>query len=303
MEKFKNYLKQSNDIMLFVDKVKKYLLRKPHRIKMLARCLSLFEKTIEPEKWVFIVGCYDSGTSLLKKIISSHSQISTFHGEGAFFTDELITPEELGWPRMWCQVGEKVRLTEKDNHINAEKVKKDWSLLFNKEKKIFLEKSIVNSARILWLNKNFKNSYFIFIVRNGYAVSEGIRRRAKTTKWKIKYSPYENGYPIELCAKQWFINNKIIENDAKSIKRFKKVFYEDICEKPNEIISDIYKFLGLKNKITWTTGTKWKIHDYNMEIKNLNAKSIERLTVNDISNIEKVASSMLDYYGYKPPVK
>jgi len=278
---------------------KSRILRKPYRKKIITKLLKKIYSEACPEKWVFIVGCYDSGTSLLKKIISQHSQISTFNGEGAFFTDELITPEELGWPRMWCQVSEKVRLTEKDTYINAEEVKKDWSLLFNKKKTLFLEKSIANSARILWLQKNFNNSYFIFIVRNGYAVSEGIRRRSRIAKWKIKYLPYKNGYPIELCAKQWVINNKVIEEDSKFVKRLKRAKYEDLCEKPKEVISEIYNFLGLNNEIAWNSETRWKIHDYNTEIQNLNERSINNLTMNDILKIEKVASPMLDYYGYK----
>jgi len=296
---FKKYSKDPNNIMLFSNKVKKYLLSKPHRIKILARCLLLFNKTIEPKKWVFVIGCYNSGTSLLKKILSTHSQISTFGGEGAFLTDELITPEELGWPRMWCQVIEKVRLTGNDDYINAEEVKKDWSLLFNKEKKVFLEKSIVNSARMLWLEKNFNNSYFIFIVRNGYAVSEGIRRRTKIGKWKIKHLPYKAGYPINLCAKQWVINNKIVEEDSKFVRRFKRVFYEDLCERPDEIISSICKFLGLNDELLSNSETRWKIQNNNIKITNLNERSINNLTLSDILKIEEVASPMLNYYNYK----
>jgi len=237
-----------------------YFLTKPDRINLLAKVLKKFAGFPKPQKWVFIVGCYNSGTSLLKKILSVHSQISSFDGEGVFFTNELITPEELGWSRMWCQVLDKVRLTENDDYINAEEVKKDWSLIFNNRKTVYLEKSIVNSARMLWLQKNFENSYFIFMVRNGYAVAEGIRRKAPIGRWGIQQIKYKkDSYPIELCAKQWVVNNQLIEKDSEKINFFKKIYYEDFCKNPHKIIRDIYEFLSLKSELNWSTGKKWRV--------------------------------------------
>ena len=90
--------------------------------------------------------------------------------------------------------------------FDVEKLKKDWMPFFDRKKKVFLEKSIVNSARMTWLQDSFANSYFIFIVRNGYAVAEGIRRHISTfggivAAYKLK-SNFASSYRIELCRGQ-----------------------------------------------------------------------------------------------------
>jgi hypothetical protein len=275
--------------------LREYFLTKPHRIELFAEISRKLTRVVKPEKWVFIVGCYNSGTTLFARLIATHSKISRLD-EGVFKTSQLVTPEELGWPRLWCQIVDQVRLKAGDRSVDVNKLKKDWMLFFDRKKTVFLEKSIVNSARMTWLQENFDNSYFLFIVRNGYAVSEGIRRQtSKRLKSQLDYS-----YPIELCAEQWVTNNTIIENDAKQIRFFKKVFYEDFCEQPKKTISDIYAFLGLNDESSvLLKGQHWKIHEYNSEITNMNDRSFENLSLEDIKKIETIAGEMLTYYGYQ----
>jgi Sulfotransferase family len=289
---------------------KRYFLTKPHRVEAYARVVRELTKCAEPEKWVFVVGCYNSGTTLLSQLLATHSAISRLD-EGVFKTSQLSTPEELGYPRLWCQVVDQVRLKAGDRSVNAEKLKKDWMLFFDRKKTVFLEKSIVNSARMTWLQENFANSYFLFIVRDGYAVSEGIRRqtskafRGQTSKglwYEHIRSRFHHSYPIELCAEQWVTNNAIIESDAKGIRYFKRIFYEDFCEHPKETVADIYAFLGLDDKSSvLLEGQRWKIHEYDSEIKNMNDRSFENLSGEDIRKIETVAGEMLTYYGYQRP--
>ena len=281
---------------LAIKKMKFHFLTKPHRIENFARILRYFTPKPNPEKWVFIVGCYNSGTTLLETILSNHPNISVIK-EGVFVTDHLITPEELGWTRMWYKVAEQVRLTDKDHNIDVDTVKNDWALFLNLRKSIFVEKSIVNSARMLWLQENFKNSYFIHIIRNGYAVAEGIRRKAPLSKYGINQG-YAPTYPIYMCAKQWVVSNQIIEKDSKKIKKIKKVFYEDLCESPFQVTKDILDFIKANKIINWNTDKTWKIHEKNSTIKNMNERSFRNLSKSDIRNIEKVAGKMLNFYKY-----
>jgi len=134
-----------------------------------------FVRVPRGKTWVFIVGCYNSGTTLLDYILGCHEEISALPTEGAALTRLLARPEDLGWPRMWYKCVDRVRLDEKDTTPNVDRLKKEWGFWFDKEKSIFLEKSIANSARIRWLNQNFDQPYFIWIIRNGYCVAEGIR--------------------------------------------------------------------------------------------------------------------------------
>lgn len=278
--------------------IKNKILVKPNRnyLKLLVFLVRSLSKSKEPDKWIFIAGCYNSGTTLLLRLLGLHPDISILN-EGAARTEQLVTPEELGWTRMWCKVISKVRLTENNSNIDIKKLKKDWMVFFDKRKFVYVEKSIVNSARMRWFQKNFKNSYFIHIVRNGYAVAEGIRRKAPIGRWGIS-DKFDTTYPIELCAKQWVINNKIIEEDSKYIKNFKMVTYENLCYDPDKIIKDIFRFTNLEIPENFKINGYVKLNNKYKEIKNMNLKSFENLSANDIKNIENVAAPFLKYYKY-----
>ena len=70
------------------------------------------------------------------------------------------------------------RLTEEDDGPDPVRVKKEWGMRLNLKKSVSLEKSPPNSAKTRWLQAHFENSRFIGIIRDGYAVSEGITRKA-----------------------------------------------------------------------------------------------------------------------------
>ena len=139
-----------------------------------------FVKLPNPKKWVFIVACCNSGTTLLTKLLGTHSNISSLPEEGVWLTNRLPRSEDYGWTRMWCRCKNKVYMDEKDLNVNVDKLKKEWGFWLDSKKDIFLEKSSLNSIRMRWLQKNFHPSYFISIVRNGYAIAEGIKRKART---------------------------------------------------------------------------------------------------------------------------
>lgn len=47
-------------------------------------------------KWVFIMGCNNSGTSLLHYILGSHPDIASLPREGQFLTAVLPQPDHYG---------------------------------------------------------------------------------------------------------------------------------------------------------------------------------------------------------------
>lgn len=282
---------------IFNYNLKRKLFSKPHRNKLLIKTIRKFTKIYTPEKWVFIIGCYNSGTTLLQKLISQHPDVSSIE-EGAFLTDQLITPEELGWPRMWHKVMEDIRIDLENNNIDIEKIKKDWSIFLNKNKNVFLEKSIVNSSNMKWFQSNFNNPHFIFIVRNGYAVAEGIKRKSAFSRRSLP-KKYGNKYPIDICINQWIINNQIIENDSNEINKIKRIFYEDLCKNPDKVINDLYEYIGLKQTKKEISDKKWKIQEKYSRIKNMNSKSINNLSSEEIRKINDKASNLLKFYNYK----
>ena len=152
------------------------------------------------------------------------------------------------------------------------------------ERKVYLEKSIPNAARIPWLNANFPNACFIGIVRNGYVVAEGIRRKA--------------GRPLAEGARQWAVSNEIMLRDLESVERAQLISYEDFTGSPEQITGELLQFLGLPPSQNMMQGSEWTIHGVQSSIKNMNNASLQRLSTEDKKIIEGEAAELLGRLGY-----
>ena len=60
--------------------------------KIWSEILSRTGKRLKNKNWIFITGCYNSGTTLLNQILSTHSRISGLPDEGVMLTDQLVRP-------------------------------------------------------------------------------------------------------------------------------------------------------------------------------------------------------------------
>jgi hypothetical protein len=252
----------------------------------------------QPDKWIFIVGCYNSGTTLLQKMLASHPTVGTLPREGVFLTDALPYPEQYGWTRMWHKCLAKMnRDLNKNPQARANRAKKQWSVWFPEGASCLLEKSIANTTRMLFLQRYFQPAYFIHIVRNGYAVAEGIRRKANLEKWP---NPEYNGsYPIELCARQWRRNLEIVGDVKPDLNNYYELSYENLTAQPHEELQKIYQFLELKPPGEKKVDKKWEIHEKKETIKNMNSRSFNRLSAKDKRQIDNEAGDLLkekDYY-------
>lgn len=266
------------------------------RNKKVIPLLTPFGSDLNPQRWIFIIGCYNSGTTLLDRILQAHPEIQGLPNEGVRLTDGLRRPEEFGWHRMWYKCIEHMSISENRAELIADRIKKHWSLWYDTKPPNYVEKSIANAVRIKFLNNHFHPAYFIYIVRNGYAVAEGIRRKSAPGEWGNV--EYKNMYPIELCAKQWEFSDQVVEEQKENVDNFLKISYEDFAENTVNVMSQVTTFLGLPKLNPNMLNGKWEVHGYNSEIKNMNSISFERLSSKDIKRIKKVASKTLEKYNY-----
>ncbi len=266
--------------------------------KLYAKLLEVSGKKIANYRWIFIVGCYNSGTTLLDQILSDNESISGLPDEGVMLTNQLVRPEDFSWRRMWWKC-EK----EMDNAlVNIEKdpkvVKKHWSHFYDLEKPFLVEKSISNSLRIPFFAQHFKPAFFIHIVRNGYAVAEGIGRKASIMEDNPLYEKEEK-YPIELCINQWVRSLQKIEEEKDHIDNFLEIKYEDLTANPGEVINQIMDFLNLPHVNKDYFKNSFEVHEKKSTIKNMNNDSLKRLTEDDIRIINEIAGPYLEKYSYK----
>jgi hypothetical protein len=241
--------------------------------------------------WVFLVGCYNSGTTLLAELLGQLPSISALSTEGHFITDQFVKDYDIGLPRMWVEREDLFRLTEDDHGPDPVRVKKEWAMRLDLKKPVLLEKSPPNSAKTRWLQQHFENAHFIGIMRNGYAVAEGITRKANP-KHLI------NSWPIEKSIYQWKRSNEVLQQDAEHLKRFIWISYEDLTEDTIGTLNKITDFIGIENFAQFEAERNWNIHERDEQVRNMNAESIARLTPEQIKRITEVAGEMLDEFGY-----
>ena len=241
-----------------------------------------------PRSWGFIVGCYNSGTTLLHDLIARHPSVGRMPFEGHYYTNQLLRPADIGLPRLWALSPERFRMRATDgNHINVRRLKRQWGARYNNSSlPVLLEKTPTNAARMQWLNAHFEGARFIGIVRSGYAVAEGIRRKA--------------GHDIADAARQWRVSNEIMLEDAASLSHFRLLRYEDLTSRPRDIISDLLDFLDLdRGSYPSLDALNLNIHNSGIEtVANQNTRSVAALSDSDRQVITTEAGELLRHFGY-----
>ena len=254
-------------------------------------------RDLSPQRWIFLVGCYSSGTTLLRSIMARHPEIAALPSEGVKLTSGLPAPEQFGWHRMWSQCVNQVRLDPHGGDRRAATVRRHWSLALPAGATNILEKSIANTARLPFLQAHFQPAHIICLVRNGSAVAEGIRR--KSEPGRRGNTQYPDKYPIGLCADQWCVSDNLVEGDRPGLQRFLQVRYEDLTARPAEVLRQITDFLELSPLPGESTAGEWIIHGVRSEVRNMNQQSLDRLSRQDLDEINSVAADVLTRHGYE----
>jgi hypothetical protein len=254
---------------------------------------------VAPKRWIFIVGCYNSGTTLLRDLLGRHPQISSLPSEGVRLTDQLPRPEDFGWQRLWCRCVDEVRIpVDADTALRSERIRRQWALALPTAPVSVLEKSIANTARLPFLQAGFTPAYFIYLVRNGFAVAEGIRR--KTDPRRYGHDEFGDSYPIDLCAEQWRVSHDVVAADQANLKHFLQITYEELTADPDQVLAQITQFLQLPALGADAAADTFRVHGVVSPIRNMNAESIARLTPEQIGAIRQTAGPVLERFGYEP---
>ena len=259
--------------------------------------LAPLARDLSPRQWIFLVGCYNSGTTLLRAMLARHPEVVALPSEGVKLTDALPAPEQFGWHRMWSQCLDQVRLAPEGEAERAMRVRRHWSLCLPAVAPAILEKSIANTARMPFLQAHFRPAHFVCLVRNGYAVAEGIRRKAEPGR--RGNTRYGDQYPIALCADQWRVCDEVVAADRPDLERFLEVRYEDLTARPAEVLRQITDFLGLSPLPDEAAAGEWTIHGVRSEVRDMNRQSLERLTRRDLDEINDAAGPALARHGYE----
>ncbi len=244
------------------------------------------------EKPIFVFGCSNSGTNILWQALKKHKGLSGPDIEGQDLQD---LPQSMrhylgdATFRLWAHEKFKLCYYATENDYNAEdaaKIKEIYRKYLVPGTR-FITKSPADTLRSRLIQAYFPDAYFIAIVRNGYAVSEGIVR-------KRKYDPdrpqYEGLFTtIDEAAEQWFRANTIIVSHQTFLKNYLIVRYEDLIQNPEDVFLSILDFCGLDSG-------GFPIPSF---IQGLNEEQISRLSDYEIETITRIAAPMLIHFGYE----
>jgi len=240
-------------------------------------------------RWLFVLGCTNSGTTLLSYLLSLHPQIDPlgYIGCEGQWSWHMITPKGVVEGRLFTENLDKFR----NPQVNVRLVKAEW---LNKRRGwnglYVLEKSPPDSVRSLWLQEHFSPAWFIGIIRNGYAVAEGIRRKANV--------------PVARSGRHWNKTVKIMLEDSEHLERFTLIRYEELTTRPLDVLRELEHWLGLQTFGDYQTITKGAIdmkigHLPPSKIVNKNPLSFTNLSNEDTTDIYREAGEMLEKLNYR----
>jgi hypothetical protein len=240
--------------------------------------------------WAFIVGCNNSGTSLLSDIFRRSGLVSTMPGEGQYLTQAMLRLPLPGHERVWSEVLDEIQADLERLPARMPRLVHDWMRSHSRPlQRILLEKTPANLARMRALEAHL-DCRFIGMVRNGYVVAEGIRRKA--------------GKSLERGARHWDAVARLMLRERPLVRHFHLVSYEDLTTRPDKTLAGVARFLELPPEPLVQAGqARFRVGRTvagasASGIRNFNAPSLARLSAEDCAVIRALAGETLARFGY-----
>lgn len=201
----------------------------------------------EPERYIYVVGCYNSGTTIVKDAIAMHSKVCTTPVETDNLTNAIDSFENGEWPR--CVFGNCYSVIDSRQHGSFDKKQYMSDLRpWTRTGMTFLDKSISNTLRIPKLRTSFSNAKFICVVREPEGVVRGIQKRSLPGSVASEVLG-SNCYPDELLMRQWVFFYQLVLNDYKD--KPEDIYfcsYERFVREPESELTSMLGFLGLDSE-------------------------------------------------------
>ena len=231
-------------------------------------------------KFLFILSPPYCGSTLLTQIISTSKKISC--------NNYIATMEGQLLPELRNHMFNKNRW-DKSNVYDWSKIKNVWMKYWDQSKPVLMDKTTTNIMRFDEIKKQFDNTYAICLVRNPYAVIEGIMRRNSKS---IEFA-------VEFCIKTLQYQKYNIENN----KNLAWISYSELCDNQNLVKKKIKSILPEIDDLDFNKF--FKAHNFknkSMRITNLNDEKISKLKKEDILKINKYFSKekeLLSFFEFQ----
>lgn len=252
----------------------------------------------EPRDWVFLVGCYNSGTTILQHILGAHPRIASLPREGVRFTDVLSNLELDGHHMMWADNYRDVIAPPISPAAARARIAADWAVFWKRGADLFFDKSVANAARVEWLDRTFGNARFIGIHRDGRCIAEGLHRRAMPPQW-LRDKTGSDRYSLEATGRQWAIANEDMLDGLAKVGKGMTVRFESFVADPVGELTRIFAFLDIEAPPMDFSGRILTVAGRTFDIRDPNPSSLARLSADDLERLAPVIGPMMKRLGYE----
>lgn len=263
-------------------------------------------------RWIFLTGCNNSGTTLLDYLLGLHPEIDPLKCEG----HQIKLNKKLSYPDNYIMPSPAVIRRPDGKRLNRVWTENldvfrnpiiELPLLKNALMGVrastsgiwTMEKSQLTMVRMLWTQKRFTRARFVIIVRNGYCVAEGIRRRYN--KYLDRW-PDESPMTVARAARHWNKAHEVMLDDLKDLEGYAVIRYEDFCRDPADMLDRLIEFFELPpfdyTQILDKPIPIFRGYRPEAKIRNMNGESFAKLSPEDIADITREAAPMLKRFGY-----
>ncbi len=169
-------------------------------------------------------------------------------------------------------------------------IKAKWERAWDMSKPILLEKSPPNIMRAFELEQHFAPAHFIAMVRNPYALCEGLQRRRQME--------------LATAARRWVVHVTHQFENITKLKRIVHFTYEELTDTPTRIKEKILTFMPQLQELDLTQS--FEVHSVQgneaRPLHNFNDEKIARLSAADIQRINTVLQAherLMKFFGYQ----
>jgi len=239
---------------------------------------------------IFLFGCPNSGTTILWRALRSHPGLS---GPGVEDQDIEGMPDSMRHHlgnatfRLWAhpKFGLAYYVTEEDyNEEDAQRLRIIYRKSLVPGTRLVV-KSPAHTLRARLIQAYFPDACFVAIVRNGYAVAEGIVRKRKYDPDRPQFKGLAT--TTKEAAEQWFRANVVVVSHQQFLRNYLIVRYEDLVQNPETTLYQILDHCGLARTSIQVNFEQGK-----------NDEQITRLTREESDTITRIAGPMLQHFGY-----
>lgn len=192
-----------------------------------------FPKTISESQIYFVMGTPRSGTTLLQKILESHSKLFSIHGETAIFSyQNFWDNNRKHFELSKSEIKELLSISSDNVNFFENGVN---NLLNNNPGKIFIEKTPQHIKHLDFLIRHFPKAKFIHIVRDG--------RDCYCSARKHPWIPQSKS--ISTFSKYY---NRCLSQGIKSFSNpnVYTLKYENLVRDPKNVLVKLMEFLNLE---------------------------------------------------------